>query len=112
MFDQFWRPTTWISLPPAIVLIVAASLVAMSSASLWIRWIRAFPVFALELLLLGLVITGMIGHDYGLSGLFWHEDRGVQFTAGVSLGTLALLLFFLSFVRGDETVLADRAARS
>ena len=67
--------------------------------------IRALPHYVMFFsrhfdlgLLIGLlmaIVLGMMGGDYGLSNLFWHELRWTQFLAGVSLAVLVLLVFFL-----------------
>ena len=101
-------PRVWL---PAALVGALVLVMVIASAALWQRWLNGFPIYALELLALGLVIFGVVGHDYGLDGLFWHEDLGVQLTAGISVGTLALLLFSLSFVLDDGSRLGEVAAQ-
>ena len=71
-------------------------------APLYSRWLARQPIFGAELGGLLLVMFGVLGADFGLGNLFWHERPWTQFLAGASVAALALLLWFLSFLRHPD----------
>ena len=89
------RTTSWLASVAAGLTIVGLLTAFAVSAPLYGRWINHSPTFAIELAVLLALLFGLDGRDYGIASLFWHEDNWTQFLAGVSVGMLALLLFFL-----------------
>ena len=86
---------TWVTLSGLCVLyFVALSLAWIRAARNYALWLVAFPTFGAVLVLLAAILCGAVGQDYGLQDLFWHEQRAVQFVAGVSVAALVLLLWF------------------
>jgi len=60
------------------------------------RWIGQHPLFAIEVGLLLIILYGVIGSDYGLRELFWHDSAWVQVIAGLNVSALLLLLVALT----------------
>ena len=59
-------------------------------------WSDHHPVFAAILVVLWLMVFGVIGGDFGIQDLFWHETPLIQILAGVSVGLLVHLVVLLS----------------
>ena len=60
------------------------------------RWIGQHPLFAFEVGFLLVIEYGVIGSEYGLRELFWHDSAWVQVAAGLSVAALLLLLVALT----------------
>src|SRR5262245_31691321 len=60
------------------------------------RWIGQHPMFAFEAGLLLIILYGVIGSDYGLRELFWHDSAWVQVVAALDVSALLLLLVALT----------------
>jgi len=70
-------------------------------------------------IVIGILFLGL-GRGFGLQRLFWHENRGKQFVAGLSAALLASELFFVSYLlvrqpdfgRAPDVVVASMPARA
>jgi hypothetical protein len=60
-------------------------------------WIDRRPVFTLQTMLVLLVVYGLLGQDYGLPDLFWHDEPGTQAAAGVSIVLVLALMWVFDF---------------
>lgn len=65
-------------------------------------WLQRRPILAAELGIVLLMLLGLIGKDFGLSNLFWHEFFVPQLVAGCSVAAFALFLWFLSYAGDSE----------
>ena len=74
-------------------------------------WADRNPVFAAVLVLLWLLIFGVLGRDFGIQDLFWHEKPVTQILAGVNVGSLVYLVIFLSELSRKGGGLREVAAR-
>jgi hypothetical protein len=83
------------SLPPNLKLIALSVAFPLGEP---LRWLGRHPMFGVIMGVIFGMLFGAIGHDYGLPGVFWHEELSVQFQAGISLGVLILLLFFFGYL--------------
>ena len=66
---------------------------------LYSPWITSQPIHFALLAAVWLIGLGFVGQGFGLDNLFWHEDPRVQFIAGFSLVSFALLLWTLGALR-------------
>ena len=71
------------------------------SLLIW-AWVRPLPAGLIALVLA--LVYRVVGVDYGLPDLFWHEDWKVQFWAGFSVALLFVLIVGLFLA--TEPVLA------
>jgi hypothetical protein len=89
-------------MPPTWRIVVEAVLILWLLFPFWrmlpafSRWIDRHPTFAVELGLLFAILFGLIGVDYGLRDIFWHERWWTQFRAGISVGNFLLVLVGLT----------------
>lgn len=67
----------------------------VQSAGLYARRLRRRPLLGTEVILLGFILGGVVGSEYGLRDLFWHDDPPTQFGAGVAVAVLVLLIWSL-----------------
>ncbi len=91
-------------------IVISLVIVLMMALPLLVRWFGRNRVFGVRLAILLGMLFGWVGGDLGLSDLFWHVSGYVQFAAGISIASLATLLFFLSFLSADDQ--SDLAARA
>ncbi len=72
-------------------------------SSLYSSWMIRQPTFAF--ILGGVLILALtpIGDGYGVPDLFWHESSITQMAAGSSIVSLALFVWFLSFLSRSLT---------
>src|SRR5262245_5985732 len=62
------------------------------------RWLLAYPLLTLQLVLLYLVAWGGLGWEVGLEHLFWHEGWLLQFGTGITVGMLTGVILFLNYI--------------
>ncbi|MCI0703703.1 MAG: DUF308 domain-containing protein [Planctomycetia bacterium] len=62
------------------------------------RWLLAYPLLTLQLLLLYLIAWGGLGSEVGAEHLFWHENPLIQFGTGITVGMLAGVILFLNYL--------------
>jgi len=78
---------------------------------LYKRWFNRQPVYGIILAFLMAVLFGVVGQNFGISDLFWHEIPATQFLAGVSLAGLWLLMFSLTCLHEDDMTVRNSLAR-
>jgi len=91
----------FLSLGLAFLIVLPLFWRLLPSLLIW-AWVRPLPA-ALIALVLALVYR-VVGVDYGLPDLFWHDDWKVQFWAGFSVALLFVLIVGLFLA--NEPVLA------
>lgn len=57
----------------------------------------SYPLYAVAYAFLISVCFGVFGRGFGLSDLFWHERRGLQFTAGLGVAALVTMMGMISY---------------
>jgi hypothetical protein len=87
-------PSYRVAIEAAIILWLLSSLRRLDQT--FFRWIGQHPLFAFDVGLLLIILYGVIGKDYGLRELFWHDSAWVQVAAGLNVAALLLLLVALS----------------
>jgi hypothetical protein len=63
-----------------------------------LRWLTAYPLFLLQLVVLLLVAWGGLGEELGAEHLFWHEHCLIQLGTGITVGLLVTVLLFLNYL--------------
>jgi len=92
------------SLRAALLCAPAQALSAAVMDALWLTrpalsaaaWADRNPIFAAVQAALWLIVFGVVGRDFGIQDLFWHETLLTQILAGVSAGLLVYLVVCLS----------------
>ena len=95
--DQFRGEVSWTQ--------IVMSSIAVADWLLLFLW--GYPWLSLLMALL----FGLVGWEFGLGDLFWHQDGGTQFLAGISLAGLCLFLFSVSFYWDKNKVYIHRLTR-
>ncbi|AMV28112.1 Patatin-like phospholipase [Gemmata sp. SH-PL17] len=78
-----------------LVLLGAATLEALEAV---LRWLTAYPLFLVQLLVLLFAAWGIVGEDLGAEHLFWHERPLVQFGTGGAVGLFVGVFLFLNYI--------------
>ncbi|MBX6312636.1 MAG: hypothetical protein IRY99_06910 [Isosphaeraceae bacterium] len=66
--------------------------------NLW-TWGNRHLAYLAELALFSAIVFGLVGHDYGLRDLFWHENPLTQLCAGAGVAALVFLVLGLGDLR-------------
>ena len=74
-------------------------------------WADRNPIYAAVLVLLWLLVFGVVGRDFGIQDLFWHETPATQILAAVSVGLLVYLVILFSECSRTGRDLRQVAAR-
>ena len=78
-----------------LVLLGAGTLEALEAV---LRWLTAYPLFLVQLVVLVLAAWGVVGGDLGAEHLFWHERPLVQLGTGASVGLFVGVFLFLNYI--------------
>ena len=68
------------------------------AAPLYRYWMNRQPIDAIILAIIIAILFGLVGRDFGLGDLFWHQRAATQVLAGLSLALLCSVMFALSFL--------------
>jgi tetratricopeptide (TPR) repeat protein len=92
--------------------IAALAYVVFKALPLYARWVNRQPIYGAILALLLGILFGLVGREFGLGDLFWHQDGETQFVAGLSLSLLFVGMFILSFYNEKKEELGGLVERA
>jgi predicted acylesterase/phospholipase RssA len=90
--------TWWRSIHPVFAILLASVTFCVATQyPFYGEWLLRYPLLALIMLFLILVTYHRFGQDFGLSHLFWHENRWLQFRMGLYVSLLLALQWGIAY---------------
>ncbi len=96
----------------AIIFCVLFAVALLNALPFYGRWLARYPSLGCLLALVLVILFGVVGSEFGLANLFWHERILAQIQAGLGLIFLASILFFFGYLSDPSLVKSGADAAS